>query len=649
MTQVASAQPPRAGNRWNVAVVVLALLTVAKLLWLGGHVDLYGHPPHRAAVTGTLAVVAFCLAMMSAMASKRGHIPGAVALNSGATILALADIVHFRSLGDVISIAELSHAEQLPAVVPSILANLRSQDSLLFVDVLAGVALWVWVGRSAAGRDTPAPRRRVIATCAAITAGLLAIPPIRLIAHDPDQVFEYATTRRDIAVALGLLPYHLYDAFLHVSGPVFDRIRTTDGELQNAITTLASWPSVDATSSPLFGAARGRNVILVMAESLTMFPVDLDIDGQPVAPTLRALAEESLQFTNFFDQTHDGTTSDGEFTSLQGLHPWPVGAVATRYGANDFHGLPAVLTEHGYHTLSAIAEPGDFWNKRQMHAQLGFARSFFVEAYRPGEAFGMGLADGEFFAQTGPMLAVAPRPFMAFVVSLSSHHPYRLPAHHRGLRLGSLEGTLLGDYLQSVHYFDTALSQFLSQLRTHGLLDTSLLVVYGDHQAFWEEVPELPSLLGYEPTDKFHRWRTRERVPLLIRLPGQAVTRTVEQPGGHLDISPTVLSLLGVPADHEVFLGRDLTASRGDDPVVFRPGDFLAGRCACIQELATSASSACYDLATALPDQGCPYDAGRRVARERLKVSDDIIRGNLIEPLRAALASRRGEAMSTVH
>jgi lipoteichoic acid synthase len=632
---------------WYIAVITLAVLAVGKLLWLGSHLDSQVHPPHRAAVTGTLALVALCLAVMFAVAPRRRHVGVAVSLNGLATFVALADVVHFRSLGDVISIAEVSHAGQLSTVVPSILANIHGRDLLLFVDVLAGIALWIWSAGRAAGEPIPAVRRGILPACAAIGAALLAIQPVRLILSDPDQVFEYATTRREIAVALGLLPYHFYDAYLHVTGPMFDRLQTTDGDFQHALTTLTSRPVVDATTSPLFGAARGRNVILLMAESLEMFPLGLEIGGQAVTPTLRALAAESLQFTNFFDQTHDATTSDGEFTSLQGLHPWPVGAVATQYGANDFRGLPAVLAEHGYHTLSAIAERGDFWNKRQMHRQLGFSRSFFAEAFRPGETFGMGLADGEFFAQVGPMLSASPPPFMAFVVSLSNHSPYRhLPAHHRGLRLGSLEGTLLGHYLQSVHYFDVALGQFLEQLRAGGLLDTSLLVLYGDHQAFWIEVPELPGVLGYDASDRFHRWRTRERLPLLIRFPGKSVTGIVDQPGGHLDISPTVLSLLGVPAGGEIFLGRDLTAKRGDDPVVFRPGDFLAGHCACVQEIATPASGACHSLSTGLPADGCAYEAGRRAAKERLTVSDTIIRGNLIEPLHKALSTRGADAVA---
>jgi phosphoglycerol transferase MdoB-like AlkP superfamily enzyme len=51
--------------------------------------------------------------------------------------------------------------------------------------------------------------------------------------------------------------------------------------------------------SDLFGIAQGRNVIIIMAESLHAFPIGLELDGQSVTPRLNAFAKESLYFANF--------------------------------------------------------------------------------------------------------------------------------------------------------------------------------------------------------------------------------------------------------------------------------------------------------------------------------------------------------------
>jgi phosphoglycerol transferase MdoB-like AlkP superfamily enzyme len=304
----------------------------------------------------------------------------------------------------------------------------------------------------------------MIAGSAAIVSG---IAPVSLLVRDPEQVFSYETTRREVAVALGLLPYHVYDIVEFVAYPLAGQRTVTSADRERAMQLLRARPA-DA-GSPLFGIANTRNVIFVMAESIDAFPIGREWLAQPLTPALSHFASESLVFPNFFDQTHDGTTSDGEFTSLQSLHPLPAGAVAPRYGSNDFRALPAILAERGYHTFLASAERGDFWNKRQVHPRLGFARSFFGHRYAGGQTFGLGLSDGEFFRQTMSFADFDQFPFMAYLMTLSGHHPFRMPAELRSLELGELEGTLLGDHLQAVRNFDRVFGELIESLRAKGL------------------------------------------------------------------------------------------------------------------------------------------------------------------------------------
>src|SRR5262249_3642415 len=163
------------------------------------------------------------------------------------------------------------------------------------------------------------------------------------------------------------------------------------------------------------------------------------------------------------DQTYLGTTADGEFTSFQSLHPLPVGVVASQFPTNNYNGLPALLTKHGYMTLSAVAEPGTVWNMRQMHSRLGFQRSHFEENYKVHERIGEWLADGEFFRQTVSILERQPEPFMAYLLSSSNHHPWELAPKYQRLNLGDFKKTLLGNYLNSVHYFDEAFGEFIDR------------------------------------------------------------------------------------------------------------------------------------------------------------------------------------------
>jgi glycerophosphoryl diester phosphodiesterase len=440
-------------------------------------------------------------------------------------------------------------------------------------------------------------------------------------------VFEYGFQRRDVAAVVGLAGYHLYDLAIQVRYPIRGRLGTREADLVDLETTIRARQR-DEIVSRLFGVAQGRNVILVNAESLQAFTIGLLVKGQPVTPNLTAFAKESLHFTEFYDQTHMGTTSDAEYITLNSLMALPSGSVATRYGANGFCALPYVLTERGYRTLSACAEPPSFWNMRQMHARYGFARSLFLPDFRMGEWMNVGLDDASFFDQMVPVLAEQPSPFFAFMLTSSNHHPYQLPAELRRLGHDSLPSLMAGDYLQSVRHFDEAFGEFIRRSASSGLLDRSVVVLYGDHQS-WVEDADLQGLwlsAGHSsPATPFELWRFRRKIPLLIRLPGGAEAGPRDIAGGHLDITPTLLSLLGVPGPTGPWLGRDLTAPRRG-VVVFRDGSVTDSQTTALAGLGGTAR--CYGPT----GQPLPCEAlaeTRDEGRVLLYTADRMIAGNL--------------------
>jgi phosphoglycerol transferase MdoB-like AlkP superfamily enzyme len=277
----------------------------------------------------------------------------------------------------------------------------------------------------------------------------------------------------------------------------------------------------------------------------------------------------------------------------------------------------------------------------RMHARFGFRKFYYEDRYPAGERIGPWLADGEFFGETVRILATQPEPFMAFMLSASNHHPYQLPERHKRLRLGAVEGTVLGDYLHTVHYFDAAFGAFVTGLRRTGVLDRTLMLVYGDHQGFLGDPPALAEMLGYSPGDRYRRLATRKKVPLLIRLPRGEFAGVRPVTGGHVDVAPTLLSLLGVDADSSVMLGQDLTRGR-DAVVVFRDGSFVDGTHHLTRQVGGIGRFVCYEVKTGRAVDCAPLKERHRTAVERLEVSDTIIRGDLIPDL--ATRSRAGLA-----
>ena len=61
-----------------------------------------------------------------------------------------------------------------------------------------------------------------------------------------------------------------------------------------------------------------------------------------------------------------------------------------------------------------------------------------------------------------------------------------------------LEGTKLGSYFKSVHYADEAIGQLMEELDEQGLLDNTVIVIYGDHDAKVKE-EEYEYYYNYNP------------------------------------------------------------------------------------------------------------------------------------------------------
>src|SRR5206468_1797123 len=95
------------------------------------------------------------------------------------------------------------------------------------------------------------------------------------------------------------------------------------------------------------------------------------------------------------------------------------------------------------------------------------------------DQIGWGLNDRDFLQQMVPRLEHLPRPFAAWLITLSLHHPFEaFPEAHKVLKLGALEGTPFGNYLHTMRFFDQALEDFKTALARDGLLEDSLLVVF---------------------------------------------------------------------------------------------------------------------------------------------------------------------------
>ena len=360
---------------------------------------------------------------------------------------------------------------------------------------------------------------------------------------------------------------------------------------------------------------KGKNVIAIHAESIQNFLLDTEINGQAITPNLKKLASEGLYFSNFYAQESVGTSSDSEFTFNTSLLPASSGTVFVSYWDREYVTTPKLLKEQNYYTFSMHANKPNFWNREVMHEKLGYDKFYsYTNDYeiKDEDILGLGLNDKSFFSQSVDKIKKINEKhdnWYGVLIMLTNHTPFTALEGQETLDLtykynkvneetgeseevvnDYLTDTILGRYFETAHYADAAIGEFVSKLDAEGLLDNTVLVIYGDHDAkikrseynyYYNYDPETDDILDEDDPeyDEFTKYdyELNRKVPFIIWTKDKEINKEVTDVMGMYDVLPTLGNMLGIHSDYA--LGHDMFSADEDDHfVVFPNGNWVTNK-----------------------------------------------------------------------
>jgi phosphoglycerol transferase MdoB-like AlkP superfamily enzyme len=617
------------GPRWPTVAGVL------DVLWFFGSMTVIerivleaaGQPP---ALSGTLvAWVAFAVLVAPCLLAPPRHRPWIVwGLAATLTTVLWADLLHVRFFGDLLNLAVLRSAGQLGQIEASVVDLGRWSDLWMVVNLGLGLVVVRSAARAGSGR--------LHAVRVVVAAAVAATIPALLLVADPGGVLEQRFRTAILAREVGVVGTHVMDVGRQLNRTVFGH-RLEPARRHALEEMVRATAATRAGVGPFFGVARGRNLLMIQVESLQDFVVGFEVEGQEVTPFLNRWAENGLRFTEVTDQTAQGRSSDAELATQVSLLPPESGAAAFLYPGDHFTGLAGVLAEHGYHTVSAVAFDGSFWNRAVMHRDFGYQHSLFVDDFAPGPVVGWGLNDRDFLNQMASRLEHLPRPFCAWLITLSLHHPFDgFPDRLKELDLAGLEGTDVGNYLHTMHLLDAAVESLAADLDRSGLLEDTVIAIWGDHDAGFDWTSQIAAAMGQPHTAA--GWYRSQRIPLLVRVPEvpDLVGRR-DLPAGHTDVAPTLLALLGVDPGGYAFVGRNLLGQPGDGPVVGEYGCWSTRDLLYLRGGPELADGRCLDRRSLTPRPVAECAAADIAAVRQQDFSRDVLEHDLQRGLAAGL------------
>lgn len=358
-----------------------------------------------------------------------------------------------------------------------------------------------------------------------------------------------------------------------------------------------------------------KNVLVIHAESMMSNAMTQSFNGEEATPNLNKLAKEGMFFSNFYSQVSVGTSSDSELTYNTSLMPTKSGTAFVSYSDREYISTPKLLKEKGYYTFSMHANNADFWNRRAMHKSLGYDRFYSKTDYKVTKetSIGLGLSDKEFFSQSIKKLKKINKEhtnWYGLMIMLTNHTPFsetdkygEFPVDIQETITNEdgtteekvypyMEGTKLGNYFKSIHYADSALGDLITGLDAEGLLDNTVVIIYGDHDArlarkdynrLYNYDKENDSVLDeddpeYKEYDSY-QYEIGRRVPFIIwtkDMKDTKLNQEVTNVMGMYDVMPTIGNMFGFY--NKYALGHDIFNIKENNIVVFPNGNWVTNK-----------------------------------------------------------------------
>jgi arylsulfatase A-like enzyme len=374
-----------------------------------------------------------------------------------------------------------------------------------------------------------------------------------------------------------LLRYTVNSAFLE-SNTLF---RRNNRSMDDLMQTYRSGERVVPPASTAYSAkAKNYNVMLFVMESLAAQAVDPATDSLADMPNLRRLRNHAFVMANHF--TSYPLTNAATFSIFTSVYA----KSATGSILTDGVQLPGLIRDvrgAGYDTgfFGFIWKYASQRDDRMLRG-LGFQRlvepDIDAGADRSGRTTYYGPAQYT-AAHDHQVLQAACRQIhewtgaqqkvvAAFFPELG-HDPYReLEGHHSHLDMQ--RGHALAVYQ------DAWLGELIDELERDHALDNTIIVFTSDHGMRTEPSPDVVPTY-YQSRASFGRLEDATvRVPMLIYAPGVlAQEQRIEIPTSHIDITPTLLDLLGVSAGRDPLQGLPVYSPQVADRRLFLSMDML--------------------------------------------------------------------------
>lgn len=560
-------------------------------------------------------VVAMFIGSFSFLFKPKNRFAYLISFNIFLTLICIINSVYYTFYTSFASVSMLSLTQYISDVGDAVVENVIQLKDLIYIlgPIILTITHFKLKKKKYYKRiDLKSERKRKTVKSLGATGILLLLFLVTMNSLDVSR-FIKQWNKEYIVMRFGIYVYQFNDAVTSIQ-PKINSMFGFDKANKEFLDYYQNTPSNPQTNeyTDIF---KGKNVIVIHAESMMTNVMNMEFNGVKVAPNMTRLSEEGMYFPNFYSQVSVGTSSDSELTFNTSLLPTKSGTAFVSYADRTYITTPKKLKEQGYYTFSMHANNADFWNRRNMYNSIGYDRFYSKVDYKVDKEniIGLGLSDKSFFSQSITKLKKINEKhdkWYGLLIMLSNHTPFSSIDKYGEFPVdiketitkedGSveekvypyMEGTKVGNYLKSYHYADSALGEFMTGLDEAGLLENTVVVIYGDHDARLPK-KDYDRLFNYDKENDAtldeedvnykeydsYQYELGRKVPFIIwtkDMKGTKLNMKVNNVMGMYDVMPTLGNMFGFY--NKYALGHDIFNIGSNNIVVFPNGNWVTNK-----------------------------------------------------------------------
>lgn len=537
------------------------------------------------------------------------------------TFLLYANVVYFRFFSDFLTFSTLNQAGNVESMGGAVSASFKWYDFVYFIDTIIYLAILIFKRK---WLDNRAFSKKFVPVVMATSVALFFLN-LAFAETDRPELLTRTFDHKYLVKYLGPYNFTVYDGVNSIENNQQKALASEDD-----LTKVLNYTKQKRTepNPEYYGAAKKKNIIKIHLESFQTFLINKKVNGKEVTPFLNKLSSGNQDFTyfpNFFHQTGQGKTSDSEFTMDNSLYGLPQGSAYSLKGDNTYQSLPAILDQkQGYTSNVMHGDYKTFWNRDQVYKHFGIDNFYDATYYDMSDdnIVNLGLKDKPFFKASADYQSKMKKPFYSHLITLTNHYPFTLDEEDASIDKPNTGDSTVDGYIQTAHYLDQALEEYITDLKKKGLYDNSVIMIYGDHYGISENHNNaMEKLLGEKITPA--KFTDLNRTGFWLKVPGKSGGVNKEY-AGQMDVMPTLLHLVGIDSKNYLMFGSDMFSKQHNNVVPFRNGDFITEDYKYVNGKIYSNKD--NELLTEKPKD---FDKNKKQVEKDLEMSDSVLNGDL--------------------